>query len=219
MSIEYLDGVDLSEPGVHKRHILSVPKLPGPDRILYSDEDRNELIFLDGNFSAEMLESLIMPTMKGFWVNVRVTAGVRLYLHFDELIGLKNMDPTMSGVLDIKSKSMRSCELWGLKGAQNISIYQSPNLTDLSKLPYVAGQLTIHKAQAKDNLKHIINAIGPHTRVEVTVGPDDPMLDEDLTNLFCRAAGMKATKGPKAVMLTCQQHLIDLNLGDYAKLK
>lgn len=118
----------------------------------------DQLVFSAGMFKSEWLRKLVMPTMKGFWVPVKVRSAATLLLRMPELIGLKNCANYVSGMIQIDSRSLRSLELIPITKINELDIGRCENLKTLDGLPTIARRLQLAPNQLKLNLANVFNA-------------------------------------------------------------
>lgn len=206
----------MTDPNWHRSFIMSQMNAyppAGVKTMMTAVNDR--LVFMQGSFSQYALRMLMMPTMKGFWVPVRIDHGATLQLRFPELIGLKNCAEMVGGKIVIKSGKIRSFELVSITRIFELDIASSEQLLDLELLPTVVSTLTINFQQLKLNLKHIFYACSEHCTIKLPdIGGDKKLENVINQGLKRKASQMTATQA----LLRLQTDLIDHDLDEYSDI-
>lgn len=177
----------------------------------------NMLVFESGRFDALMLKHLIMPTMKGLWVPIKVEANANLLLDF-QLIGLKNCSPDIKGRISLGSEKLLSFDTIPIKTIDRFSIADSHNLTDLSKMPKVSSQLSLNAKQVENNIHYIVNACSKDINVFVYGYRGRAQSTADTLEHLLTEAIRSKTGNNRAAIFQLQQNLIDCDLEEYSHL-
>lgn len=216
MSEYDMDPDDMSDKAWHKTYIYSNSlATTGPTHSIKIEGDR--LIFKQGNFASSALKRLIKPTMKGFWVPIRIDHGACLRLNgpaFNELIGLRDCSAHVGGKLIIGSSRLRSFELIPVTSIFALDIGGCENLRDLEGMPSVLSELTINYEQLKLNLKTVFYACSAACTINLPSLSDK--LLENVINQGLRRKGGSMTE--RQALLQLQTDLIDHDLDEYSNI-
>jgi hypothetical protein len=213
-------SLDVDDPEVsmidanwHKSFILSHVGQMGAKPMMSRVGDN--LVFKQGVFGQWALRKLIKPTMKGFWVPVKVDHGATLNLKFTELIGLQNCSTHVGGKIAIVSSSLRSFELIPIDIIYELDISGCGNLLDLEGLPGIRSILALNYQQLKLNLKHVFMACDANCKVKLP-----SQSDKKLENIINAGLMRKASQSmnERQALLQLQTDLIDHDLEEYSDI-
>ena len=213
-------SLDVDDPNVsmtdityHKSYIYShCHASTNLKHMLKVENDR--LIFMQGNFLTYALKQLIKPTMKGFWVPVRIDHGASLKFTHDELIGLQNCGEHVGGKISIASKKIKTFQLVPITFINELDIESCEHLLDFDGMPNVLTSLTINYQQLKHNLKHIFYACSPRCTVKLPSESDKNL--EHIVNYGILRKGGRLTD--RQALLQLQTDLIDHDFDEYSDI-